>query len=521
MKRHAFLHVRVTINISSHEQIFFLFLPAFLIHPGVAAGGQDDSSKISLSLRNVVDLAISQSSSAKYNQNRNVNYYWRWKNYQTRFRPQLVLNGELPNYTHSTTPITQPDGGIEFKQVSIAESSASLSLQQPVPFSGAWIWAGSSMYRIQDFRKSTVDYSGAPFSFGFTQPIFAYNYMKWQKKTEPLVYEEAQKDYIESIEEISLNAVRRFFRFLQIQTNQKLARSNLKNSQDNLKIAEKRQELGLISDNDFARIKLSVYNARKALNKSNMDLKNADFELKSYLQLPQEMQIDLDVPLNMVLFKVDLDIALKEALDNRKETPEFKRRLIEADRDLVQARKNSGLQATLKGTYGFSNSADDVGGIYQHPEQQRTLLVSLSIPIMDWGRSESQIKLAESRRELVVFDVQNDQSDFEREVTVQVDRFGLLKDQLTTAEEADKVAENGYRISLKKFQNGEISITDLNISLSERESARRDYISSLEEYWESYYNLRILTLYDFEKQEKIWYGNPMLEREEEMPVTDL
>jgi outer membrane protein len=72
------------------------------------------------------------------------------------------------------------------------------------------------------------------------------------------------------------------------------------------------------------------------------------------------------------------------------------------------------------------------------------------------------------------------------------------------------VAENGYLIALKKFQSGEISITDLNISLSERESAKRDYISSIENYWESYYRLRILTLYDFELNQKIVYGNPML-----------
>jgi len=95
-------------------------------------------------------------------------------------------------------------------------------------------------------------------------------------------------------------------------------------------------------------------------------------------------------------------------------------------------------------------------------------------------------------------------------VIVQVEQFSLMKDQLNTAQEADRVAENGYLIALKKFQSGEISITDLNIALSERESAKRDYITSIETYWESFYRLRILTLYDFELNQKIWYSNPML-----------
>jgi len=460
-----------------------------------------------------VDLAIRQSSAAKYAQNTDVNYYWRWKNFQTRYRPQLTLKGDLPNYQHSTTPVTQPDGSIQFRQVSIAQTNASLSLSQPLPLTGAWIWAATSLYRIQDFRNKTVDFSGAPLAIGFSQPILAYNYMKWDKKTEPLVHEEAQKQYIESIERISLNATLRFFRFLRIQTNYNLALSNLSNSKDNLKIAEMRKDLGRISENDFARVKLSVYNAQKALNQATMDLKDADFELKSYIQLPQDQEINLIIPLSISLFDIDLNVALEQARANRKETPAFERRLVEADRALVYAKRNSGLSATLTGNYGLSNSATEMEGVYQEPEKQRLLALSVSIPILDWGRSESQVKLAESQRELVIFDVENDRSDFEREVVVQVEQFGLLKDQLVTAEEADKVAENGYQIALKKFQNGEISITDLNISLAERESAKRDYISTLEAYWRSYYNLRILTLYDFEMHQKIWYNNPMLSNE--------
>ena len=213
----------------------------------------------------------------------------------------------------------------------------------------------------------------------------------------------------------------------------------------------------------------------------------------------------------MFLFKVDPVKALEEALENRKETPEFERRLIQAERDLTQAKRNSGLSATLNMSYGVSNSADMLGGVYENPDQQQNVSLSLSIPILDWGRSESQVRLAESQRELVIYDVEQDRQDFERRVVVMVEQFNLIRDQIETAEAADKVAEEGYLIALKKFQNGEISITDLNISLAEREAAKRDYISSLENYWESYYLLREVTLYDFEMKQKIFYDNPMLD----------
>lgn len=472
---------------------------------------QTIENKATLSLRNIIDLAISQSSSVKYAQNRNVNYYWRWKNFQATFRPQLTLSGVLPDYRQTNSPITQPDGSIEFKQISQLKASTSLAFSQYIPQTGTSIYAATTLYGIQDFNNNTTSFAGNPFSIGFSQPIFAYNWAKWARKTEPLVYEESQKNFIESIEEISYAATYRFFRYLKIQTDYSLAESNLQNSQDNLKIAQVKQKLGEISENDFSRIKLSVLNARKALNKAQMDLKNADFELKSYTGLDQDLIIDLEIPLEMILYTVNAEKALSEALENRKETPEFQRRLIDAERGLVKAKRSNGLNATLRGSFGLTNSASDIPGVYDNPEKQQMLSLGLSIPILDWGRSKSGVKLAESRRDLILYDVEQDRSDFEREVVVQIEQFNLIEDQILTANEADKVAENGYKIALKKFQNGEISITDLNISLSERESAKRDYISSIENYWRSFYMIRILTLYDFEINKKIWYENPMLE----------
>ena len=472
-----------------------------------------DAIQYKLDLQEVVSLAIEQSSAVRYAQNSNVNYYWRWRNFKTRYRPQLVLSGTLPDFNKSTVGVTQPDGSLQFKQVTNLSTSARLALNQSIPFTGTYVYASTSAYRVQDYNKNSIDFSGSPFSIGFTQPIFAINWMKWSQKTEPLVYDEAQKNFIETIEEISLNSVSRFFRYLMVQTNYKLAESNLKNSTNNLKIAQTKKELGKISENNYARNELAVLNAQKALNQASMDLKNADFELKSYIGLEQGQKIELEIPLNISLFNIDVAKALEEAKANRKEGVEYKRRLITADRDLLNAKRSNGLSATLQGSYGLSKSAESLAGVYKEPERQQTLKLALSIPILDWGQSSSAVKLAESQRDLVIYDVEKDREDFERSVVVQVEQFGLMKDQLTTAKEADKVSESGYQIALKLFQNGEISITDLNIALSERENAKRDYIRSLQTYWEAFYKLRILTLYDFERNEKINYANPMTANE--------
>lgn len=490
------------------KTLLFLTGLLFLV---TLAKAQADSTGFSLSLDEVIEMALLHSPTSKYIQNQNVNYYWRYRNFKTRFRPQLTLAGDLPNYTHTTQPVTQPDGSIEFRQVSNLAASANLSLSQSIPQLGTYIWASTSAHGIQNLNKDEIRFSGRPFLIGFSQPLFAYNWMKWYRKTEPMIYDEAQKRFVQQIEEVALNTTYHYFNYLMVQTNYKLAENNLKNSQDNLRISQTKKELGQISDNDFSRIELSVLNAQKALNQASMDLKNTDFELKRYVGLDQSMEIDLNIPLNINFFEIDMQTALEKAKENRLESSLYQRRLINADRALAEAKNSTGLSTTLTGSFGLSNSAEDFFGIYEQPERDRVLRISLSIPILDWGRSASTVKLAESERELTIYNVNKDIEEFDRSVIVQVEQFSLLQDQLLTATEADKVAENGYQIALRKFQNGELSITDLNIALQEREQAKRDYIRSIQSYWVAYYRLRVLTLFDFEKGKNITYGNPMLD----------
>lgn len=494
----------------------FTICVAFLLFSRVCLGGDQvkkgtaDTTKIGLSLKNVVELAITQSSSLKYAQNQHVSYYWRYRNFTKQFLPNLILSGTFPNYTQSTVPVTQPDGSIEFKQISYLSNTSNISLNQYIPLTGTQIYASSAFSRVQDYNKKSVLFSGSPFSIGFNQPIFAYNWMKWSKKTEPMIYDESQKNFIQTIEAIAYTATSYFFNYLRIQTVYNLAKNSYDNSSDNLKIAKIKKKLGQISDNDFSRIELSVLNAQKSMNSAKMDLKNADFSLKSYIGLDQKENIELQMPLLITLFDIDPQKALKEAKENRSEQVYYKRRLISAESQLTQAKRSSGLSATLSGNYGLSNSAPSFPGIYENPLNQRMLQLTFSVPILDWGKAASSVKMAESNRDLVSFDVKQSFEDFDRGVIVQVEQFSLLKDQLKTAEEADKVAANGYIIALKKFQNGEITITDMNIASSERVTAKLDYINSLTTYWLAFYRLRMLTLYDFELDQKIRYDNPMI-----------
>lgn len=81
------------------------------------------------------------------------------------------------------------------------------------------------------------------------------------------------------------------------------------------------------------------------------------------------------------------------------------------------------------------------------------------------------------------------------------------RDFLETAEKAKEIAIKRYDISQKRYVLDKITITDLNIALQEKDKAVLQYLNSLEKFWQDYYILRQLTLYDFINNKKLEVDN--------------
>ena len=80
-----------------------------------------------------------------------------------------------------------------------------------------------------------------------------------------------------------------------------------------------------------------------------------------------------------------------------------------------------------------------------------------------------------------------------------------MRDQVELARVSDDIAVQRYDVAKNRYLIGSITITDLFIAQNQKDSSRRGYISSLRDYWTGYYNLRRLTLYDFEQDAPIIY----------------
>lgn len=479
----------------------FLIL-IILLFMSTAAISQDT---LRLSLKQVVEMAKDNSIAAKQAATTRETKYWQWRTFKSNYQPQLSLSGNLPGYTKTSTPVVQPDGTILFQPIHYDNSALNLNFSQTITATGATIYGTTQLQRFDDFNRNSVLYNGVPYAIGFTQPLGQFNALKWDKKIQPLLYNESIQAYIEAQETISIKVTGYFFDLLLAQVNLETATASLANTQKILKVANLKFELGKVSKNEILQLQLELLNAKKGVGTATRDVEIATLNLRSYTGQEGDAKIVLVMPEIISQMTVSADRVLTEAFANRSDAIAFVRKIAEAKRDVALARGQTGLTATLMANVGTSNSSSDIPGIYRSPQNQQLLQLQFSIPVLDWGRSKAKIKTAEANQKFTEYSVDQDKQTFKQQIVTQVSLFNVMKEQLAYTAEADSIASEKYKIARDRYLLGDLSITDLGIASQENDQAKRDYVQSLRDFWSAYYQLRYLSLYDFERNQKITY----------------
>jgi outer membrane protein TolC len=280
------------------------------------------------------------------------------------------------------------------------------------------------------------------------------------------------------------------------------SKKNLATQDTLLQIAKGRFEIGKIAENELLQMELGHLNSQNEVTTNTILLKRTSQNLARYLELETE-DIELYIPEKLVDFEVSVETALDEATTNRKSVIEFRRRRLEAEKNLAQIKGNNRLEINVRANFGLNKRADDYDALFQDYDRQQRVLVTLGIPIFDWGVSKSERKMGEADLGLVETNIEQEKQAFEQEIYLHILNWSSKRDFLATSEKAKEIAMKRYQITKERYILGKITITDLNLAQQEKDKAEIDYLNSLENFWTDYYTLRRLTLYDFINEKKI------------------
>ncbi len=459
-----------------------------------------------LTLDDVIYIAKQQSPDALIAKHRFRRSYWQYRSYKASYLPSVSLSGTLPNINNSINEITLPDGSEEYVNQNFTKYSLDMSVRQRIGLTGGQIFLTSGLRRNDNTigdNKNTA-YNSTPVNIGYSQPLFQYNSFKWDRKIEPLKYEEASRTYIENIEQVALTATNHFFNLLAAQIQIEIAKKNLHSYDTLYHIAEGRYNLGKIAENELLQLELNFLRAQAAEENAQLDYENVLFILKSFLRVTTDQPIELIPPAATFHFPIDINEAIKHAKENSSTALGFDRRLLEAESDVNKAKMDGRIDAELFAVYGLTQTAEDIKGSYISPLEQKQLSLGITVPILDWGKARGEIKMAESSAELTRTSIEQERIDFEQNIYLKIKQFEMQKNQLMIAAKSDTVAQKRYEVTQQRYLIGKVNdVLELNNAQIDNDNAKKAYYQSLNTYWTNYYTIRKLTLFDFKEGRKI------------------
>ena len=477
-----------------------LFLAAFACLPVLAATAQRQ-----LSLSEAIALARRQSVDAAVALNELKAAYWEYRTYRADLLPEVNFTATLPSFNKSYNRYQQNDGSYTFVKNNNLGMDGELSIDQNVWLTVGKVSLTTSLSYIKQLNGSKQEqYMNVPLSLTFTQPIFGVNSLKWQRRIAPVLYREAKADFLSATEEVTRKALTYFFELLLAREQLNIAHQNLENSEKLYKIAEAKRSIGQISENDRLQLRLSMLKARAALTDSESELNAKMFQLRAFLGLSEQEEIEPVLPESVPDVEIRYADALEKALQNNSFAQNIHRRKLEADYAVAEAKGNL-RSIDLYASVGLTGQDDGLRRVYHSSAwgNNQVVEVGVKIPILDWGNRRGRVKVAESQRETVRARIRQEEMDFNQDMFLLVEHFNNQAMQVRIANEADSVAQQRYNANVQAFMIGQISTLDLNDSQSSKDDARQTRISELYNYWNYFYQLRSLTLWDYERNQEL------------------
>ncbi|MBQ3655530.1 MAG: TolC family protein [Bacteroidales bacterium] len=460
---------------------------------------------LSLTLFEVIRLAKDSSLAAFRQKNMYLADYWTFRNYKAGFLPSLTLQTTPVSYSRQLISRYDSNSDMDvYREQRSFSTGGGLTLTQNFLPLGGYFYINTEIEFLRYFGDNTFNqYSAIPVIIGYRNDILGFNQLKWNKKIEPLKFEKAKAEYVYNTEKISLTALQYFFALAQAQFKYENALKQVENSDSLLVIGKRRFEIAAVSKSDLMSLELDVVNAKNAVMTSEIAVKRAQMNLVSFLGLKRGTKLSPILPQKPENLEIPLSKAVEMMQKNNYLIKEKLESVLNAEMSLDKTNKTTRFNASVSASVGYNQQAEKFKDVYKDPMRRDVVSLSLNIPLIDWGTGRGSRNIAKNNLEIAKTEQQQKLDELEQNVIITVGelkvRYMLLESALKALEMAQKV----YAMNIDRFKNASCDISALNSSQQRLQSAQNEYLSSMSDYWSCLYELRVLTLYDFEKDVEI------------------
>lgn len=362
-------------------------------------------------------------------------------------------------------------------------------------------WQNTSTEKFNGTQTNKAFYNNL--SLSIAQPLFTYNRTRLALKELELDLENAQLSYAMQRLNMEKQVTQFFYDVYLAQMNLNISQDEFNNTQKSYEITQNKVTAGIAAKEELYQAELNFATAKSSLQNAKVSLENLKDQFKQYIGMSilEEITVMTDVTLNPVA--IDVNKAIEHGLSSRME---LRQREIDIETSmfgLIRTKSLNEFKGDVNLSLGISGDNENLLKVYDNPTNNPRVSVSFNLPLYDWGEKKARIKAQEA----VIESQKLSQTEERKQITLDIRRINRslqnLINQIDIAAQSEKNAQLTYEINLERYANGDLTSMDMNLFQNQLSQKKVAYAQALIDYKIELLNLKIQSLYDFEKNEAI------------------
>ena len=332
-----------------------------------------------------------------------------------------------------------------------------------------------------------------------SQPVFTYNRRQMALKQLEYDYENANISYALQRLNTEQQITAQFYDVYMAQSNLQTSKEELANAEQSYDIIKNKVEGDLAARDELFQAELNLATAQSGADQSKVLLEDAKDRLKQSLDMPLSEDFTVIAEINIEPVEVDRQKAIDHALASRLELRRREIESAELDFQMIQTKALNEFKGDVTLTYGLIGDHANFGRIYGNPTQNPRVAINFTIPIFDWGEKKARIRAQEAAQKVNQIDYELDKSGIELNIRQVCRNLEYLWTQIKIAEQNVRNAQLTYDLNLTRYREGDINGMQISQFQTQLSGKKVAYTQALINYKIRLLDLKILSLYDFEK----------------------
>ena len=290
-----------------------------------------------------------------------------------------------------------------------------------------------------------------------------------------------------------------FYAVYMAQSNLEISREELINAQQSYDIIKNKVEADLAAKDELFQAELNLATARSSVDESKVSLENAKDKLKQTLGMRLDEDILVFAEVDIKPIQVDLEQAITHGLGSRLELRQREIESKELEFDMIKTKALNEFKGDVSISFGLIGDNSHLNKVYNNPTQNPRVSISFAVPIFDWGEKKARIKAQKMAQRINELEFQEDKVDIELNIRQVWRNLENLRTQIKIAEQNVQNAQLTYDLNQTRYREGDITGMEMSQFQTQLSNKKITYTQALINYRIELLNLKILSLYDFDK----------------------